>query len=148
MSNKPLMELEESFIYGLWPRKLLIFEDHIELRTFELLQEKAEWREYGQIGGVEIPGKRRFTNLLIRDNQGRSILIRGVERVEAECARTLIEEQTARVRERSPQPGSPTPELIRKLAELRDAGLLSQEEFETKRNSLINAGETRFGREA
>ncbi len=136
------MELEESFIYGLWPRKLLIFEDHIELRSFELLREKTEWREYGRIGGVEIPGKRGFTNLLIRDNQGRSILIRGVERAEAERAGALIEERIARLRERSPQPGSPAPELVRKLAELRDAGLLSQEEFETKRNGVINAGET------
>jgi hypothetical protein len=138
MSDAPLMELEESLVYGLWPKRLRIFEDHIETQSFVLLRETTESRKYGWVDHVVISGERPFANLLIRSHWGKPILMRGLNKDAAERAKALIEERVARAKDRSLQPGKPpsssgAADLVRKLTELRDAGVLSQEEFEIKK---------------
>jgi hypothetical protein len=140
VSGALLMELEESLMFGLWPRRLLIFEDRIEVRDFELLRERVESRRYGWVDGVVVAGGDRFVSLLITGQDSKPVLIRGLGKRTAERARTLIEERMIRANEHpsvSPpaQPG--TERLIRDLAELRDAGVLSEEEFETKRKEVM-----------
>jgi hypothetical protein len=140
------MELEESFIYGLWPKRLLIFEDRIETRNFELLRETTESRKYGWIDHVTVSGGRWFANLLIRSHWGRPVLMRGLDRDTAERAKALIEERVARGEARPPQPRklsatSGIAELVRKLSELRDAGVLSQKEFEIKKRAVMATGQ-------
>lgn len=142
MSDAPLMELEESFIYGLWPKRLLIFEDHIETCNFELLRETTESRKYGWIDHVTVAGGKWFANLLIKSHWGRPILMRGLNKDVAKRAKALIEERVARDEARPPQSrklsaASDVAELIRKLAELRDAGVLSQKEFEIKKRAVM-----------
>ena len=39
MVGAPLMEIEESWMFGMFPTRLLIFEDRFEVRGFELLRE-------------------------------------------------------------------------------------------------------------
>jgi hypothetical protein len=60
---------------------------------------------------------------------------------DAEPARALIEERMARANiypSQSSSPAAPSTErLIRSLAELRDAGVLSEEKFEMKRKELM-----------
>ena len=66
MDRKPLTELEESWVFGmLWPKRLLIFEDRIELHDQELLRETVETTEYSEVEGVVVGGGVRSTNLLI-----------------------------------------------------------------------------------
>ena len=134
------MELEESWMFGLWPKRLLIFEDRIEVRDFELLRERAEPMKYGWIDRVSVSGG-RLANLLITGPGSKPILVRGLSKSEAERARALIEERMARANvypSRSSSPPAPgTERLIRSLAELRDAGVLSEEEFEIKRKELM-----------
>ena len=132
MADEPLLELEESWVFGmLWPNRLLIFEDRIETRGSELLQETVETTRYGEVKDVVVGGAGWSTSLLIKRN-GNPILLRGVEENAAGYAKTLIEERISR-----PAEGRPNgPDLIRKLAELRDAGVLSPEEFEAKKKSI------------
>ena len=104
MSEPPLMEIEESLIYGLWPKRLRIFEDRIETQDFVLLRETSESREYGWIEHVTVSGAGMFANLLIWGHWDRPILMRGLDKDAAERAKTLIEERAARVGEDPTQP--------------------------------------------
>ncbi len=123
----------------LWPRRLLLFEDRVELHSTELLREAVEVVEYGQIRDVAVGGGAAgSTHLLIRTGKGRPLLMRGVDEQAARRAKTLIEERTARANAPSPPPAPGRQALIQNLAELRDAGILSQEEFEAKRRELGN----------
>ena len=141
MGSAPLMELEESWMFGLWPKRLLIFEDRIEVRDFELLRERTEPRKYDWIDRVYVSGGSWLVNLVITGSGSKPILIRGLSKSDAEHARALIEERIARVNaypSRSSSPAAPSTErLIRSLAELRDAGILSEEEFEIKRSEVL-----------
>jgi hypothetical protein len=135
LADEPLLELEESWVFGmLWPKRLLIFEDRIETRGSELLQETVETTRYGEVKDVVVGGAGWSTSLLIKRN-GNPILLRGVEESAAGYAKTLIEERISH-----PAEGRPNgPDLIRKLVELRDAGVLSPEEFEAKKKSIDEA---------
>lgn len=141
MGGAPLMELEESWMFGLWPKRLLIFEDRIEVRDFELLRERAELRKYGWIDRVSVSSGSWLANLLITGPGSKPVLVRGLSKSDAERARALIEERMVRANvypSRSSSPATPgTERLIRSLAELRDAGVLSEEEFEIKRKELM-----------
>lgn len=132
MADEPLLELEESRVFGmLWPKRLLIFEDRIETRGSELLEETVETTRYGEVKDVVVGGAGWSTSLLIKRN-GNPILLRGVEESAAGYAKTLIQERISRPAEGR----SDRPDLIRKLAELRDAGVLSPEEFEAKKKAI------------
>ncbi|MDQ3318593.1 MAG: hypothetical protein M3522_14830, partial [Actinomycetota bacterium] len=135
MVGAPLMELEESYVFGMFPTRLLIFEDRIEVRDFELLRERTESKGYDRVDRVVVSGEGWLANLVIAEEGRRPILIRGVNRGDAERAGALIEERVARANDNPMQASSPTTieveSLNRSLRELRDAGILSEEEFET-----------------
>ncbi len=141
MVGAPLMELEESYVFGMFPTRLLIFEDRIEWRDFELLRERTESKGYDRVDRVVVSGEGWFANLVIAEKGRRPILIRGVNRGDAERAGALIEERVARANDNPMQASSPTTieveSLNRSLRELRDAGILSEEEFETKRRGML-----------
>jgi hypothetical protein len=148
MSEKPLMELEESRMFGLWPRQLLIFENRVETRGTELLRETIEPLGYDQIDRVTVSSGVWFDNLLVGSRGSKPILMRGLNADTAERAKTLIEERVARAGASSPHPqkfstARDTADLVRKLAELRDAGVLTEEEFEAKKRALTTAEQGR-----
>ena len=139
MADIPLFELEESWVFGmLWPKQLLIFEDRIEIRGSELLRETAEAIHYVEIKEVVVGGEGWSASLLIK-RSGKPILIRGVEEEAARYAKSLIEEHVSHLtdglRQTFPTPPTKT-DLIHKLTELRNAGVLSPEEFESKRKAI------------
>ncbi len=133
----PLMELEEPWVFGMWPRRLLIYEDRIEVRDFELLREKTLSTGFGRVDGVVVSGAGWFANLLVTVRGSEPVLMRGLSKNAAERARALIEDHTTRSNGRPSRPSPPAnpdaEHLVRALVELRDAGLLSEEEFEAKR---------------
>jgi hypothetical protein len=146
LGGTPLMELEEAPYFGIWPKRLAIFEDRVEVRDFELLREKTESKEYGWVDRVVVSGKGWFSSLLLAGREGEPVLIRGVSRDAAERAKALIEERMPRANGqlvRLPEAAPDTERLIRALTELRDAGVLSGEEFETKRKELMGKQERR-----
>ena len=140
----PLMELEESLVFGMFPTRLLIFEDRIEVRGFELLREKTESKGYDHVDRVAVSGEGWLANLVISEKGGRPILIRGVDRGDAERAGALIEERVTRANGGPTQapPATDVEGLIRNLTQLRDAGVLSEEEFEAKRRGMTREGGT------
>ncbi len=134
------MELEEAPYFGIWPRRLAIFEDRVEVRDFELLREKTESKEYGWVNRVVVSGKGWFSSLLLTGREGEPVLIRGVRKDAAERAKALIEERMPRANGqlvRLPEAAPDAERLMRALTELRDAGILGEEEFETKRKELM-----------
>ena len=140
LGGTPLMELEEAPLFGIWPRRLAIFEDRVEVRDFELMREKTASKGYGWVDRVVVSGRSWFSNLLLAGREGEPVLIRGVSRDAAERAKALIEERMPRANGqsvRSPEAAPDTERSMRALAELRDAGVLSEEEFETKREGLM-----------
>ena len=143
MTGAPLMKLEESWVFGMYPTRLLIFEDRIEVRGFELLREKIECKGYGRVDGVTVSGEGWLANLVISESGARPILIRGVNRDAAERAGALIEDRAARARGAPTQAPPETADeegLIRNLKELRDAGVLNEEEFEAKLRGVTRGG--------
>ena len=141
MGGTPLMELEEAPYFGIWPRRLAIFEDRVEVRDFELLREKTESKEYGWVDRVVVSGKGWFSSLLLTGREGEPVLIRGVRKDAAERAKALIEERMPRANGRLMRPPEAAPDterLMLALTELRDARVLSEEEFETKRKELMD----------
>ena len=147
MAGTPLMELEESWMYGMFPTRLLIFEDRIEVRDFELLRERTESRGYDRVERVVVSGEGRLANLVITEKDKEPVLIRGLDRDAAGRAGALIEERVASARTASPSPPATAEEerLIQSLTDLRNAGVLSEEEFEAKRRGVTGRGETRGG---
>lgn len=138
MSGAPLMELEESWMFGMFPARLLIFDDRMEVRDFELMRERTEPKGYDRVDGVAVSGEGWLANIVISLKGERPILMRGLGRDDAERAAALIEERAARAGDR-PEPASATADeehLTRNLAELRNAGVLSEEEYETKREEI------------
>jgi hypothetical protein len=150
MVGAPLMEIEESWMFGMFPTRLLIFEDRFEVRGFELLRETVESKGYDRVESVVVSGEGWLANLVISENEGRPILIRGVNRDDAERAGALIRERAARSGgspggspARATPPAATEEEgLIQSLEKLRDAGILSEEEFETKRKGVTRDGKT------
>ncbi|CAA9484761.1 MAG: hypothetical protein AVDCRST_MAG12-1736 [uncultured Rubrobacteraceae bacterium] len=143
MTGAPLMEVEESWVFGMYPTRLLIFEDRIEVRGFELLREKIEAKGYDRVDGVTVSGEGWLANLVISERGARPILVRGVNRDAAERAGALIEDRVARARGAPTQAPPETVEeegLIRNLKELRDAGVLNEEEFEAKLRGVTRGG--------
>lgn len=139
MVDSPLLELEESWIFGmLWPKRLKIFEDRIETHGSELLRETVETTQYSEIEDIVVGGEGLSTSLLIKRG-GKPILLRGVEEAAAGHAKSLIEDRMARPNDKlhrtSPATSTNT-DLILKLTDLRDAGVLSPEEFETKKKAV------------
>jgi hypothetical protein len=141
----PLMELEESLVFGMFPTRLLIFEDRIEVRGSELLREKVESKGYDRVDRVVVSGEGWLANLVISEKGRQPVLIRGVDRDVAERAGALIEDRVSRANGGPTQatpPGTTEEGLIQNLTELRDAGILSEEEFETKLKRVMRRGET------
>ena len=146
MAGVPLMEIEESWVFGMYPTRLLIFEDRIEVRGFELLREKIESKGYDRVDGVTVSGAGWLANLVISEKGGRPILIRGVNKDAAERAGALIEGRAARAKgvpaQASPPASVDEEGLIQNLTELRDAGILNEEEFEAKLRGVMGGGGT------
>ena len=133
------MELEESWVFGmLWPKRLLVFEDRLEVRGVELLRETVEVIRCTEIEAAVTGGGGWSASLLVRLRTGKPILIRGIEETAARRAGALIEERVANGGKLTQEPSdiSDPQTLILKLSELRDAGVLTGEEFESKRKKL------------
>ncbi|MGB3682798.1 MAG: hypothetical protein WA990_09980 [Rubrobacteraceae bacterium] len=135
MAEEPLLVLEESWVFGmLWPKRLLIFEDRIEARSTELLQETIETTYYSEIKDVAAGGGGWSVSLLIKRN-GSPMLLRGVEEAAAEHAKTLIKDRI----HRTPKGNLDAADLTRKPGDLRDAGILSDEEYQSKQRAIDEA---------
>ena len=91
MPAKPPLVLEESYLFGLWPKRLLVFEDRIEVHSPGPLDENIEFVGYDAVERVVLHGGTSLSNLLIHRRRQRPILLRGADPAAAEHARKLIQ---------------------------------------------------------
>lgn len=141
MAEKPNFELEESWVFGmLWPKRLRVFGDRIEVTSTELMREIVETVEFGEIEAIVVGGRGPSSSLLVRRRRDKPVLMRGVDQDAAHEVKTFVEERMSLASfPRDPDGSSKsqsTTALVRKLTDLRDAGVLSSKEFEAKRKSL------------
>lgn len=95
MAERPLLEVEESLVFGLWPRKLLVFGDRIEVVDGGPVHAASETRAYSRIERVRALKGAWFVNLLIESPDG-PLLLRGLKTREAVRVREILEERIQR----------------------------------------------------
>lgn len=141
-TGTPLMEVVGSRLATgeVLPNKVLIFEDRIEEHDTGFLKKSMQTIRHEQVAQVSINRDIVFSQLTIESTGGHSIVARGLTRGEAEEAKRLLDDCIRKARR--PAPGQQTREpdvldQIRKLGELRDAGLLTPEEFASKKSELL-----------
>ncbi len=124
----------------LWPKRLQVFGDRIEVSSTELMREIVETVEFGEIEAIVVGGRGPSSSLLIKRLSNKPVLMRGVNHDTARRVKTFVEERmslaSSAVEPREPPKNRNTNALVRKLTDLRDAGVLSSEEFEEKRKAL------------
>jgi hypothetical protein len=147
-SPEPLMTLKGSHIKtNEWrPNRVLIFEDRIEEHDPGFLKKQVQSVRLDQIGQVYQKRGMAWSEVSIESTGGAKIVARGLKKEEADAAKRLLDELMARAK--APQqplmapPMPPVPEdipsQIGKLAGLRDAGVLSEAEFEAKKTELLS----------
>lgn len=159
MERRLLMELQGSRLKTKewFPKRILIFEDHLELHDVGFLKKTIESLRYEQIAQVVLKRGILWSELWIESRGGKSITAKGLSKEEAEEAKSTIHELMGQVagargsapwgtrgavpaggETKSPSSVPDIPEQIRKLAELRDVGAISNEEFEAKKKDLLS----------
>lgn len=137
-----LMVVRQSEYAEVSPKRLLIFEDRVELHDRTgFFKTDVKAMRYAQIAGVHVEGRVIRADLVIESTGGDKIVAPKLAKDDAQSAHELIqkkmsERDTALSPAASASPADPT-EQIRKLAELRDIGAVSEEEFERKKTELL-----------
>lgn len=143
LRGRALMELVGSRLATgeVLPNKILIFEDRIEEHDTGFLEKSMQTIRHEQVAQVSISRGIVFSELTIESTGGNSIVARGLSRGEAEEGKRLLDDCISRVRRAAtPAPEKPEPDImdqIRKLGELRDAGLITPQEFDAKKSELL-----------
>lgn len=123
------------------PKRLLIFEDRVEMHDPGFLKTEVKTVRYPQIAGVRIEGRVLRGDVIIESTGGDKISVPKLPRGEAQAARDLIQQKMAERDAPSPVASeaarSYVADQIRKLADLREAGILTEEEFESKKAELL-----------
>lgn len=122
------------------PTRILVYPDEVEVRTLRPPRRTTQRVRYDQMAQVFVVRRIVFADLVIETRGGGTLTLAGMTKANAEEARTLIQERLD-----TPEPPDTAlsappdiPEQIRKLAELRDAGVLNEDEFETKKKDLLD----------
>jgi hypothetical protein len=135
---------------------ILIFNDRIEFHegTF-FLKLKGDPIPLTEIKDYGVKKGRLSDKLFVETSDGRSMEIGDLNPEKAESARALIEQRIAVYRDEgvveqpavphqpanesaSPPRAADIPGQIRQLSELRDAGILSEDEFQAKKAELLD----------
>lgn len=123
------------------PKRLLVFEDRVELHDPGFFKTEVKSMRYSQIAGVRAESRMLRGDLVIESTGGDRISVPKLPKGEALEARDLIHQKMAeRDDVLTPPLASAPPDVadqIRKLGELRDAGLLTEEEFQSKKTELL-----------
>lgn len=141
--EQPLMQLKGSMVKTKeWrPNKVLIFNDRVEELDPGFLKKRMQTIRFDQVAQVGIKRGVVWSEVTIESTGGHTIVAHGLKKGEADEAKGLLDRLISGARSRSaegpPPPAVDIPEQLRKLAELRDAGVLTAEEFEAKKAELL-----------
>jgi Short C-terminal domain len=135
MSETPVFTLR-----GGW-NTLFIFEHGVEIRSMGLVGSNVQHIRYDQIAQVAIK-RGVFSSLIIESRGGHTLTVKRVIYPRAEEARAMIQDRMIRTLDvTSEGVSSSAPSLatlIRELSELKEAGIISEAEFESKKTELLD----------
>lgn len=151
MEEKPVFEVMQTTPDDdrVMKKRLFVFEDRIELHEPGVFKSTSQTMRYDQIAQVATKAGWFSADLVIESRGGGTIYVKKVGKADADRVREFINERLGRpvvsqVIERpeavpvgSPGGAPDIPDQIRKLAELKDAGILTEEEFEAKKQALL-----------
>ena len=125
--------------------ELLIFEDRVEDHSSSLFKNHQQSMRYEQIAQVVATRGMVFSELVVESTGGGRLIAVGLKKEEADLARDLIERKVVEARRESigvsgqeSAPQQSIPDQIRQLGELKKSGLITQREFEEKKQKLLN----------
>jgi len=129
------------------PNRILIFHDRIEEHDRGFLKSSMQALRYSQVAQVSIRSGVMYSELRIESTGGKEIIVSGLKNAQAVEARRIIEQKIDELQS-SPKSMNQSPpivspkedfaEQIRKLASLRDEGLLSNDEFAEKKKEILS----------
>ena len=150
-SDKPLFELKESRAKSpaLRPDRVLVYPDRIEEVKPNLVRKRQHAIPIRQIAQVYVKNGPVWATVVIESTGGHLIEVAGLSKGEAEDARRqifdLVSGASAPILQQAPSAPLPPPiaaaggvaDELKKLAELREAGVLSAKEFEKQKSKLL-----------
>jgi hypothetical protein len=142
--DQPLLEaktLASGVFRTARPARLLAFEDAIEVRTaVNPLKKDVQRVRYDQVAQVSEKLGLIFADLVVETRGGDTLLVPGLTRQEARHVGAFIRERMLSGPAGGANESVPLdiPDQIRKLAELRDSGAITNDEFELKKAELLD----------
>jgi hypothetical protein len=130
------------WISNTWKQELVIKDDGVYGEILVTGRRTQMFLPYARIAQVNVM-RQMFTTDIEIVNKGGSdnILIKALNKDEAEQAsqliNKLIHETSHSTNRTAPEPGTDIPSQIKKLAGLKEAGIISEAEFENKKAELL-----------
>ena len=129
-----------------FPHVLLVHEDEVEVIQPGLFKENKQRTRYEQIAQVVVRQGLFFATLVIESTGGHTMLVESMWKQPAEEARSVIQERMHIASAARTFPSASEsmpiqesiPLQIRALAELKDAGIVTEAEFEAKKKDLLD----------
>jgi hypothetical protein len=143
--DAPLLELKGTMLgTSEWrPNRVLIFNDRVEEHDPGFLKKSIQVLRYEQIAHIAIKRGALHAELTIESTGGGGIISKGLKKQEAEEARRLIDKRLATIHQREASTSAPLPddpmERLRKLGELRETEVLTEEEFQAKKRQILDS---------
>jgi hypothetical protein len=121
------------------PVGLRIYQHEIEITQPGLIKRTTQRIRYEQIAQVVVRGGLLLSTLLIETTGGHTIAVPAMEKAAAEEACAVIQERirTTFAEGSTLAPPADIPAQIRALADLKEAGIISEDEFESKKTELL-----------
>jgi hypothetical protein len=137
VDEQPLAEVHQSALTGAGNQVVYVFSDRVEVDTVGLLNRKTESMRYDQMAGVRLRVGVVFAALFFESRGGSEVGVKSLPKAEARRAHDIVQERIGSAVSSAGAPASDIPGQIRRLAELRDAGIVSEAEFEAKKAELL-----------
>jgi hypothetical protein len=146
----PLYEFQASRFKGgrlFTPNVIRIWPDRVEEYEFHALRHKQTRAiSYQQVSEVKLARGLVWSNIAIESTGGRSVAMEGIPKADADRVKGLLDNAVLTARGGgfavAPQYAPPPPTIdvadqLRKLAELRDQRVLTEEEFAAQKAKLL-----------
>lgn len=137
---KPMRETPVFTAQGML-NTLLVFERGVEVRTMGVFGSNVQNIRYDQIAQIAIK-RGPLCSIVIESRGGQTLTVKRVPQPTAEKARAMIQERVDWALDTTLEGvSSPAQNLtaqIRELAGLKEAGIISEAEFESKKTELLD----------
>ncbi len=146
----PLYEFQASRFKGgrmLTPNVIRVWPDRIEEHEEHALRKSGTQAiSFHQVSEVSVSRGIVWSDISVESTGGKSITMEGIPKGDADRVKKLIDDAVFALRSGTVAPPAPTAsapvadlaDQLRKLADLRDRGILTEDEFATQKAKLLN----------